>query len=264
MSNRTKRSRTDCSCPINFVQDMVGEFNLICGSEPFKIFDSDVPTEIFISIEQRELIFSNENLCELQVTIELDDGSFIVETIPNPNASAQAYESVGKQFYSKMIRRITIQCEGGEDGTQCSGNWQLQIFLRGSNKYPSCECPVFFNQNQFGSSLPSTGNFLTLSCGSEEFTMFESNEPLEVIGQVVLRELFSANRNVCELEITVELQDGSSIEFILPNPNTIPTREQQNTISYHFQDTKRITLKCLSGEGNGCPINYQNYFVMRS
>ncbi|HZH60088.1 MAG TPA: collagen-like protein [Metabacillus sp.] len=255
--------RTDCPCPVNFVQGIGGNFSLFCGSEPFKIFDSNVPTEMFMEIRQFESNI-NENLCELTVTVELDDGSTIVLTVPNPNTSTSTFEQSSAQFYSQMVRRITLQCQGGIGATRCRGFWNSQIFLRGSNTNLNCDCPVFVQNEEFGGNLPAQSGNYSLPCGGDEFTVFESGEPVEIIGQINLND-FQSNIDSCELEVTIELNNGSNLVFLIPNPNTSPTQSESNTIFYHTLDTRRITIQCLSGgPATGCRGSYINFLVLRA
>ncbi|MBS4171671.1 hypothetical protein [Bacillus sp. FJAT-49736] len=252
----------NCSCPVNFVHNMGGSFSLLCGSEPFKIFESNIPTEMFISVQQNEIV--NEDLCDLTVTFELEDGTSRMFVIPNPNSSAQSYESSGIQFYSDNVRRITLQCQGGEGGTRCNGYLQAQIFLRGSSTDPNCECPVYVRNPESGGFLPYVSTNFFLPCGSEEYTIFESAEPVEIIGSISLSEFASQNNDTCELEVTVELNDGSNLVFLVPNPNTSPSSSDSNIILFHTKETRRVNLQCLSGAGNGCRGGSTNTLVLRT
>lgn len=252
----------DCPCPINHVQDIFGNFSLFCGSGPFKIFESDVPTEMFFQIGLQETL--NEDLCDLRVTIEQDDDSTQVFTIQNPNVSEDPFENNSIQFYSDIVRQITIECLGERDTFRCEGFWLSQIFLRGSNKDLDCECPVFVQNRDNIPSLPGSSANFSLACGSDENTVFESNDPVDIIGQILLNTVAAEDTDSCELRVVVDRDNGNDLVFQIPNPNTSPTTVEQNSVFYYATNTRRVTLECLGGSGNGCQGVVTTFLVLRA
>ncbi|WP_404448161.1 hypothetical protein LG307_03475 [Sutcliffiella horikoshii] len=258
------KKKQKCGCPINFSQGISGSYSLLCGSEPFKIFESDVPTELTFEVTLFEFA-QNVDSCELRIRVELHDGNEIVRILLNPNQSATFSESNNTSIYSKQVRRIFIQCLGGT-GTSCRGFWNSFIFLRGSNNRSKCGCPVYLqNRNAFSEgNLPTLSGSYSLPCGSEEIIIYGSDETTETIGNISLS-TSTAGEDSCDLEVIIQLNCGKTLDFLIPNPNTSPTQTETNSIFYYSPNLENVMIQCLSdGGATGCRGGYTNQLVIRA
>lgn len=232
--------------PLNFG----GSFSLECGSDPFVIFESDLPTEMFMTINQTEQSFDME-FCELRVTVEVENGPNLVFLIQGPNViSGFDFENNGISFYSKNVTRITLECLEGT-GRGCRGNWNSQIFFRNSRK--SFEiCPISY--------VAGVGENFSLECGAQT-KIFESDEATEIAMVISLNSINGIE--LCNLTVNVELENGS-FTFTIPSPEIIdPSVTNSNTIFFTSRNVRRITLECEGGEGTGCLGFYDQRLILR-
>lgn len=228
-----------------FVQDSTlfpplretGNFHLPCGSNEFKIFESDEPTEMEMVITLLDVV-----TCELTVRVEVENGPDLFFNLPDRLNAVT--------FYSKSVRRVTIQCEGGT-ANSCRGSWDATIFLRGS-KTGNDLCPI--------SSVISSFYDFNLQCG-ESNKIFESDEAIEGLFSITLNNFMVAE--LCNLSVNAELDDGSSLKFLIPNPNFIPDISGFNTISFYSTNLRRVTLNCESNNGIGCVGRIVRRLVLR-
>lgn len=250
--SNSHNSRNDCNCDINTLNQQ-GSFNLECGSDPFKIFESDEPIEIFGSLTLTEPQ-SGLASCNLTVIIGLENGNSLFFEIPSTNTTTTILDNNEIQFHSQNVLTITIQCQEGNNNG-CRGDWNIKILFRVSNTQQNCECPII-------DCFCGNGN-TSLSCGSNPFKIFESIEPLEIIGKINLIEN-TQDQDSCELTVTVDLANGTNLSFLIPNPNTNPTISETNTIGFYSKNIIRITLQCQNSNiGQGCIILYNTDTIIR-
>lgn len=224
-----------------FVQDptvfppfrLSGNFLLQCGSDEYKIFESDAPTEADIFIGLTDL----ENSCELTVRVEVENGPDLFFNLPN--------QRNGLTFYSKSIRRVTVQCQNGL-GNGCRGIYGVNILLRNSKH--SSLCPVSFVSDTF--------HLFNLDCG-EIIRIFESDAAIEAGFSVTLNN--SAAVQLCNLFVNAKLDDGTSLSFFIPNPQP----NAFNSISFYSKILRSVTLECEGGNGDGCFGNINKKTVLR-
>lgn len=116
-----------CECPVNDIIGQSSNYALTCGKS-VEIFRSDDPTEMFMSIELREI--SGQSSCDLKLKVDLANGDVFEFDIPGPISIAPFTDANDISFYSKKICRVTIECQSGAD-IGCQGFWSTAIILRG-------------------------------------------------------------------------------------------------------------------------------------
>lgn len=78
-----------------------GSFSLACGSDRLKIFESDKPTEMSVTIDLREDGVTDDG-CDLEVKVEIEDGEDLEFFIPSPSISPARFEQSRISFIVKM------------------------------------------------------------------------------------------------------------------------------------------------------------------
>lgn len=215
-----------------------GNFHLPCGSDEFKIFESDEPTEMEMLIT-----FPDLETCGLSVRVEVENGPDLLFNLPG------RFNDIS--FYSKLVKAVKIQCEGGT-ANSCRGSWDATIFLRDSNGVDGF-CPV--------SHVSSQTYDYNLECGQLN-KIFESEEAIEGLFSITLNPggFFP---ELCNLSVNAELETNRSITFFIPNPNFITDVSGQNTISFYSTNLRRVTIECESGSGTGCVGRIVRRMVLR-
>lgn len=211
-----------------------GQFSLECGSDEYKIFESNEPTEMDLSIAL------SSSLCELDIRVEVENGPDLLFNLPS--------QQNGFAFYGKSVRRVIVQCQNGL-GNVCRGVYNIAIILRNS-KYSSV-CPVSYVSNNF--------LFFNLDCG-ESTKIFESDAATEAGISITLN--IGSSDQLCNLTVNAELDDNTTLSFFLPNPNQ-PFATDFNSISFYSKILRRVTLECESSGGVGCSGRINKYTVLR-
>ncbi|WP_105614728.1 hypothetical protein [Vallitalea okinawensis] len=212
----------ECECTINGTVDVGGSFNIECG-ECLKIFESDEPVEIWLSVSKS----TTSNDCDILVCVELQNEENLVFEIPKNDTFNVSNEIIAT---SKQVRKVTIECISNNlDGGTCNGFWSIVPILRGSEKYRKCECPV-------ETFLRGSSSFAIN--GGQSQTILQSAEPSELLMEIDL----DANTDECLLTIIVELDNCSCLKFLVQGP----TSGQSNDIAFYSKNVKKVTLECLT------------------
>lgn len=116
-----------CECPVNDVIFRGDSYRLACGSS-MKIFQSDEPTELLMSVSLQEIL--GQSPCGIKVKVELKQGDVLEFDIPSPFDIATFTDRNSISFYSKNICKVTLECQSGA-AFGCAGEWDTVIILRG-------------------------------------------------------------------------------------------------------------------------------------
>jgi hypothetical protein len=220
---------------------------LECGSERYKVFECDQPTELNVTITLRELSAAS-NGCDLKVWVELKDSKDLEFEIKSPSVDATIFEQNSISFYSKKIKKITIQCQGG--GTSgCLVTWSMFFPLRETDK--NSRCPVDIVQGFSGG--------YTLQCG-EKAILFKSDQPTELAYSIGLTRLTQVES--CDLKVTVKLENEEDLSFLIPIPSLL---NFNNSIHFYSKNVRAVSIECKSesGVGDSCRGSYNGQLILR-
>ncbi|WP_105620090.1 hypothetical protein [Vallitalea okinawensis] len=209
----------ECECPVSTSPGYSGNFNLECG-ECLKIFESDGPVEIDMEVGQ-----NSGNDCTIMVTVELADEENLEFHIPKRDSS----DSNSISCNTKRALKITVECRSDSlEGGTCSGFWNVELILRGSDTDRRCECPVIDSVSRFSSFMLKS---------SESQVIYQSVQSAEITFTV---ELFpSSSKGI--LTVIAELDNCSLLKFVIPT-----TASLNNEILFYSKNVTKVTLECLN------------------